>query len=363
VSTHRRVPIIVAWMFVLASLLLAAAGPAVPAAQAAKDASISITADKLTVKAGDNDTLHIQLQNVKNATLDGQALKGDKIDRKVLVCTTTTYTVDGTDAGGKKISQSLTITATGTSTTAACLPDLAVTALTATQSYNPQNPGTERVRIDYTVENQGHTPAEGVLAMFYLNGKILTDVIFKELKAGDKVMAALDYWGKDGESRTYSLVLDPDNKIAEANKTNNTKVANTITVVVGQNPIGDFQKFNKLDHTPVIPKINLPDLAMVSLKATQSHDPQHPNDVLLRVDYTFENRGQAPATDILVDIYVNAQLASGATFALLKPGEQLTSWAAYSRPPGESLVLVVIDPNNEIPESNKSNNTSYSTTQ
>jgi subtilase family serine protease len=43
------------------------------------------------------------------------------------------------------------------------------------------------------------------------------------------------------------MVLDPDNKIVEADKTNNERAAN-ITVVKGQNPVGGVSKIDKFDQ-------------------------------------------------------------------------------------------------------------------
>jgi hypothetical protein len=223
------------------SLLLMSGLAVGPAALAAPKPSITITADQQTVKAGDQVTLKIKLQNVTNATLNGAALPGGKnsVEKKVLVCVTTTYTVAAlpTD-GGPKISQALTITASGTSTKAACaspapspLPDLVVTSLTMSQSYDPKRPDLEMVHIDYTIENRGQAPAAGFWGVLSVNGKRLQD--FKmDLKAGEKLALSCDDYrqGQAGEQVTYSVLVDSDNTIVESDKTNNTRSASIIVL-------------------------------------------------------------------------------------------------------------------------------------
>jgi uncharacterized repeat protein (TIGR01451 family) len=242
--------------FVLVSLLVVAA----PIGVAAKGPSITLTADQQTVNAGDQVTLKIKLQNVTNATLNGAALPAgkDQLDKKVLVCATTTYTVAAlpTD-GGPKISQALTITANGTTTKAACLPDLVAAALTISQSYDPKDPKDEQVRIDYTIANRGQTPVKDGTAAFYLNGQYQASIHF-DLKPGDAYSSRWDQIGHDGDVLAYSMVVDPNNKIVEADKTNNMATAN-LTVVKGRNPVGMFtDKVDKSGQGPDILKLIKP---------------------------------------------------------------------------------------------------------
>jgi hypothetical protein len=255
-----RRTIVAALAFALVSLLVLAA----PIGVAAKGPSITLTADRQTVNAGDNVTLKIKLQNVTNATLNGAALPGgqDQVDEKVLVCATTTYTVAALPTGGgPKISQALTITASGTTTKAACaspapapnpLPDLAVASLTVSQSYDPKVPDVEKVHIDYTIENRGQAPAANLRVDLYVNGKDLDTFSPPLLKAGQKFTRSNEDLRQDGEQLTYSLVLDPDNTIVESDKTNNTAAAN-ISVVLGQNPNGIFS--DKIDNSGQGPNI------------------------------------------------------------------------------------------------------------
>jgi hypothetical protein len=257
----------VALALVLISLLVNAGGPAANV-EAGKDASVSITADNQNVKAGDTVKLKIKLQNVKNATLNGEALKDgkDKLEKKVTVCATTTYTVEAMPKdGGPKISQSLTINAAGTTANKDCpspaavpktvpnpLPDLAVTALTVSQSWDPKSPAVEQVRVDYTYANLGQAPADNVSFGFYVNGQDRSTLgPTGTLKPGETHSYSYNTWkGDSGGSYTYSLVLDPFNKIVESDETNNAKAA-TIIVVLGANRLGgvldSVQESDKVD--------------------------------------------------------------------------------------------------------------------
>jgi hypothetical protein len=256
-SIHHRSPIVIAWVFVLVSLLVLAAGPAAPVGEAAKDASITITADKQHVNPGDNDTLHIKLQNVKNATLDGQALKGNKIDRKVLVCETTTYTVDGTDPGGKKVSQSLTVYANGFSSIQACLPDLAVSGLKViSQTSTGSGPDDSvRVCVDFTIVNRGKTsaPASSVLLTAsgdYSPSFYVGDIIPLSPGQGSSVSPAMCTLRPHGEALFLTLVSDPKNQMIDPDRLNNTQV---ITVTVASSNLTP-------KNAPLGPGLTLPGL-------------------------------------------------------------------------------------------------------
>jgi hypothetical protein len=243
--------------FVLVSLLVLAA----PIGVAAKGPNITLTADQQTVNAGDPVTLKIKLQNVKNATLNLEALPGgqDQVVKKVFVCATTTYTVEALpNGGGPKISQALTITASGTTTKAACLPDMVAVSVTASQSYDPKFPDREFLHIAYTLANRGQALAKNIPYVLYANGKPLFIDIIQWMTAGQQSAGYWDYDTTEGGSFTYSLVLDRDNTIVESDKTNNTAAAN-LTVVVGQNPISLLSdKVDKSGQGPNILKLIKP---------------------------------------------------------------------------------------------------------
>jgi hypothetical protein len=264
----RTSPLVaIALSLLLASLLVFAAGPVAPVGEAAKGASISITADQQTVKSGDNDTLHIRLQNVQNATLNGEALKGDKIDRKVLVCATTTYTVEGIPQdGGPKISQSLTIYATGTTTKAACpsptatpnpLPDLVVVSLTPSQRALSGPQQLEYVQVDYVVKNIGKEPAGPFVTRAYVGSQRMEgDLKLSSLGPGESAKG-MGHWEiprSANQTFTLKVVTDEDNQVAEADETNNTQTG-SVTIGAPKGLSGIFQRLDKADQLPDIFKI------------------------------------------------------------------------------------------------------------
>jgi hypothetical protein len=218
---------------ILLSLCVAPPGPWATIATAAPNDNISITADHDTVKAGDEDTLKIRLRDVKDATLNGEPLKGDRIDRKVLVCATTTYTVQATDKAGLKVNKALTILATGTTSKPACLPDLAVTTLTVTQAL-----GANGVEIDVTahfvVTNRGGGPA-GPFVTRLTNDRdpIVHDTPTATLDASETVSGDKTWhFVIAGVPAVITAVADPDHKVVQSNKLSHTK---SVTVTVGAN--------------------------------------------------------------------------------------------------------------------------------
>jgi hypothetical protein len=264
----RTSPLVaIALSLLLASLLVFAVGPVAPVGEAAKGASISITADQQTVKSGDNDTLHIRLQNVQNATLNGEALKGDKIDRKVLVCATTTYTVEGTPKdGGPKISQSLTIYATGTTTKAACpsptatpnpLPDLIVATVTPSQHALGGSQHLVWVQVDYVVKNVGKEPAGPFVTRAYVGGQRLEGDLHVASLAPGETAAGMGHWEfPQDANQTFMIkvVVDEDNQVAEADETNNTQTG-SVTIGTPKGLSGIFEKVDKTDRLPDIFKL------------------------------------------------------------------------------------------------------------
>jgi hypothetical protein len=221
-------------VFGLASALvivaLLTAGPFVPLVQAAKDGSISITADKQTVNPGDTDTLHIKLQNVKNATLDGEALKGNKIDRKVQVCETTTYTVAAEATGGQKLSQSLTVNASGFSSIQACLPDLALSALAVTSQLPSKDApkDLEDVCVNITIENRGKTATPASDLLLTASGDVSPSVYPRDIPplgpgGCASVSPVVCTLRPHGELTTLTVAIDPKNQIIESDESNNTR--------------------------------------------------------------------------------------------------------------------------------------------
>ena len=355
--------------FVLVSLLLLAAGPAAPVGEAAKGASITIEADKQIVKAGENVNLKIKLQNVTNATLNGVALPDgkDKVEKKVLVCATTTYTVAAMPKdGGPKISQALTITASGTTTKAACassapaptatpnpLPDLVIVSLTASQTSAGFN---QLVQVDYVIKNVGTEAAGLSVTRAYLEDKAMEGVLQLASLAPGESASGTSHWDvpKDAnQTLTIKVVVDADKQVAESDETNNVR---TVFVTVGtpKNPT-IFKKVDKLDQrVPELLQVK-PDLAVNSITVVQWYDPQTPTAEGVRVEYTFGNLGQAPAEKVVIALYKNGQLDFKEPAGSLRAGEKtsgsVTSWLRDSG--GSYTYSLVLDPDNQIAERTK----------
>jgi hypothetical protein len=230
VGTRARLARTLAACVVLLSLCIVQPSPWATIAAAAPNESISITAEHDTVKAGDEVTLKIKLRDVKDAMLNGEALKGDKVNKKVLVCATTTYTVDGMAKDGKKLSQSLTINASGTSTKPACLPDLVIADLTVTQANTADDPTqNEFVAVNFTMKNQGGTAANGFAWRLSANGAMYDVKHTYDLAPGASTPVQFGEDWPHGATITATLVLDPGANVTESNKQNNEKAV-TFTV-------------------------------------------------------------------------------------------------------------------------------------
>jgi subtilase family serine protease len=190
-------------------------------AQAA-DPLIQISADKMTVSAGDKDTLHIRLHNVNNATLNGDPLKGNKIDRKVTVNATTTYTVDATDKDGKPVTQSLTVSVKGSAPAAVTpapantnqalspgSPDLIVESISFFDAPIPYTNG-RIINIVETLKNRGDASTLQTQVNEYKDGQWVSSFTAPSIDPGKSYAHTYIVTGNQGVEIIWSLAWKAD---------------------------------------------------------------------------------------------------------------------------------------------------------
>jgi hypothetical protein len=190
-------------------------------AQAA-DPPIQITADKMTVNAGDKDTLHIRLHNVNNATLNGNPLKGNKIDQKVTVNATTTYTVDATDKNSPPVTQSLTISVKGGAPAAVTpapantnqtlspgSPDLIVENISFFDVPMPYSNG-RIINIVETLKNRGDAPTLQAQVNEYKDGQWVSSFTAPSIDPGKSYAHTYMVTGNQGVEMIWSLAWKAD---------------------------------------------------------------------------------------------------------------------------------------------------------
>jgi hypothetical protein len=193
-----------------------------------------VTVDKDTVNAGDPVTLDILMIGVKSAGLKTYPLTGpvqvtplnvgksktvhlSQTDRP---CSNTLYEVDAILKDTKPISFSV-----GVSVNGECLADLAVGDILSSVSDDPNNANNKLVAFVVPYSNTGVLAAPGVAVRAIYASPQATIVAgnTQPLEAGGQSELHLtDMSLPKGGVLLFTVTLDPDNKIKETDKTNNT---------------------------------------------------------------------------------------------------------------------------------------------
>ena len=122
---------------------------------------IKLWADKQTLEAGTKTMLHVAVEDIAAAWLDGDIIVGGRDDREIAPCAPTTYTMDAQMKDGQHEYRTLAIDVTG-SCPAPAQPGLAVSyTFTPTQGVVGKP-----VTVLYSIENTGTIPVEGFNLVF-----------------------------------------------------------------------------------------------------------------------------------------------------------------------------------------------------
>ncbi|WXG39360.1 MAG: NosD domain-containing protein [Candidatus Freyarchaeum deiterrae] len=211
------------------------------------------------------------------------------------------------------------------------LPDLTVSPTDITFSkYNPS--AGETITISATIHNQGGTSAENVLVQFYSNSVLIGSQTIPLLGSNDSTTVSTAWTAAAGQNN-ITVVIDPNNVIAEFNKENN--VASTTMSI-------------------------LPDLEATGISLS-GHELLPGENVTITTE--IRNSGNADATGVLIEFfdgnpYINGTLIYSETTNLPMGGTHTSSFV-WTPPQGIHQVFVVVNRENLIAESNETNNVQY----
>jgi hypothetical protein len=221
------------------------------------------------------------------------------------------------------------------------LPDLAISKVT----FTPASPSTlDPVMISVEIANKGTVDAflQNILLLKVSlpNGITETAQTSYPLAPGGSFVQYITLTRTPGRlsAGTYAVtvVLDPDNKLAEVSKTNNQGVYN-LTITDG----------------------GLPDLVITEFKALPLPEAPNQFDIVITVKNigtgkaVFEpgmNFVACPPVVTFPTINTSRTIAPGAS-------EQIT-YRTPAQPPGAKTWTAKVDPNNNIKESDENNNSS-----
>lgn len=206
-------------------------------------------------------------------------------------------------------------------------PDLVPTAL-ATDPGTPE-PGAPTT-FEVTVQNQGLAPADTFDVAFFLNGEPFgEEKTVEALSPGGQVVVESDIWTTEAGNHTLRAVVDVNDDVQELNEDNNA--------IEEDLEVGADLRVTDLVWAP--------------------EEPRDGQDV--RLTGTLENRGPR-STDgpfrvrFLVD---GTQIGRDEPVTRLDPGDSVeVESAAWNATTGTHTVRVIADVDDEVAESNETNN-------
>lgn len=207
-------------------------------------------------------------------------------------------------------------------------PDLTVTDL----QFEPKNPRSgDTVRLTAKVKNLGAKVVGNLFIAFQVGADTVAIEPFSGLDAGQEREVSAHFRAQPG-SHVVKAKVDPQNLSAESDETNN-------------------------EFTVNLPTISQPDLMAVELQMNPA-SPSGGSVVSLSLKVKNAGAGEqgGPFT---VEFRVDSTSVGTSTFVnSLPPGQEVTVGGALFRAqPGQHTVTAVIDPQNQVGESNEQNNT------
>jgi len=202
-------------------------------------------------------------------------------------------------------------------------PDLIIESL----AWSPEDPSEgDNVTFTVTIKNQGEGKADYSLVFPYVDDARLDSASVGTINPGT-VDTTTFSWIAQAGSHIISLVIDPNNAVLESNESNNEKVV-------------DFPGL-------------FPDLFIQSI----TWSPANPSvGETVTFSVTIKNQGRAVISSSRFSFYIGGVTSGSQSIQRIAVGESATetfTWAAKAAP---QIVWVIIDPDNNVTESDESNN-------
>ena len=202
-------------------------------------------------------------------------------------------------------------------------PDLIIEAIT----WAPENPQkSDDVTFTVTIKNQGTGKADSSRVHFYIDGSSRGYLNVQEIDAGDKVATTI-IWIAQAGSHAIKAVADSDDKVTESDETNNEKAVT----------------FSAL----------APDLIIETITGSPA-GPSIGDTVTFTV--TVKNQGSSGAGPSRVYFYIDGSSRGYQSVREINPGATMTKTFTWTTQAGYHDIKAVADSNNEVTESDETNN-------
>jgi subtilase family serine protease len=190
----------------------------------------------------------------------------------------------------------------------------------------------DTVRVTAKVRNNGAPLKGGFTVAFYVDDTLIYNEPSPQPDLGSgETMEVSQHFQYRRKQRIVKAVVDPNNRILETDENNN-------------------------ERTTTIPQGAAPDLVVTKV-TTQPEQLQAGTWVTFGAE--VKNQG-GTCVDIAVRFLVDGSPIASVSIARLKVGETSsvsTWWQGWRAQPGSHTVTVIVDPDNQIEESNENNNT------
>ena len=203
------------------------------------------------------------------------------------------------------------------------IPDLIIEKITG----SPTEPSIDdEVTFTATIKNQGTSTAGPSRVNFYVDDFSEEYQDIPELEAGASMLSAFTWTAQIG-THTFKAVVDPDNKVAEDDENNNEKTK-TISILV-------------------------PDLIIETLAWTPAK-PSAQEKVTFTT--TIKNQGTGTAGSSYVHFYVDGSSIGSQAVSEIEAGATENATCTWTAQGDSHTVKAVVDLDNNIKESQESNN-------
>lgn len=190
----------------------------------------------------------------------------------------------------------------------------------------------EKYSYTVSISNAGSTTASNVKMRIIHNSNIIDTVNIGTVPGNSSGTVNFTYGGLKHGANVMAIVLDPNNELPDINRNNNSI----------------YKTFNATGRI---------DLVAAEVKAHQIQETAQQTIFI----FSVTNVGTAPAGNFQVAIYIDGEQAGTMNVDGLDSYHKYTSYFGVKfYHSGTHTVRMVVDPNNLITESNKTNNTASS---
>lgn len=211
---------------------------------------------------------------------------------------------------------------------ATAAPDLIISKI----SWSPTNPSEDAlVKISVTIENQGSGKACPSFVAYYIDDAFMESVYVSQIDTGDTATKTFTWTAQSG-FHYVKAIADSNQKIGESDETNNEKTVDL----------------------PVL----MPDLIIQSITFSPS-SPSIADQITSTV--TVKNQGKSLSAPCHLYIYIDDVYKYQQIVSMIFAGDTATNNFTWKAQEGRHSLKVVVDAENEVDESNESNNVKTTT--